>query len=235
MTIYTLTYNEQVMLPIFIEHYRSRFPNCEIVIFDNCSTDATEEIAYFFGCQVIKFDTNNQIVDAKYQYIKNNCWKEIVIHNNDWVIVADCDELLDITEKQLNKESEKGTTIIRAEAYNMVNHADNLDIHGIVHGVRSTSYDKAYCFNAEFIEEINYGMGAHHCVPIGLVQYSDKIYKAYHYKYINPDYMVERHKIFASRLSEENKLKGYGGHYLYTEEQIRNEFQEAKNKSIKIL
>ena len=47
--------------------------------------------------------------------------------------------------------------------------------------------------------------------------------------------MIARHAIFASRLSDENKLKGYGGHYEYTPEQIKAEFLDARKKSIKIL
>ena len=93
ITIYTITYNEEVVLPYFITWYRNRFPDCRIVVYDNYSTDNTEKIALEHNCEVIKYDTNNQLSDSKYLEIKNNCWKTA---NTDWVIVCDCDEFLDV-------------------------------------------------------------------------------------------------------------------------------------------
>lgn len=228
MTIYTITYNEELMLCYFIEHYRERFPNCKIVIYDNESTDDTRAIAMGMDCELITYSTNNKLSDSKYLEIKNNCWKG----QTDWVIVADCDEFLDIWEEELIDEQ---ASIISVEAYNMVNDANNLDIEGISRGVRSTSYDKAYCFHAGKIRDINYGAGAHSCSPTGLVGYSQRKYRAFHYKYINIDYMIARHAIFAERLSDENIAKGYGEHYAYPPEQIKQEFLDARKKSIKIL
>lgn len=224
MKIYTITYNEQLMLPIFIQHYRERFPDCEIIIYDNCSTDDTADIAFNNNCKVIYYNTDGKLSDSAYLEIKNNCWKG----GEGWVIVADCDELLDIWEEELKEET---ASIISVEAYNMVNHADNLDIDNIFKGVRSTSYDKAYCFNSTRIKEINYGPGAHSCSPIGGVEYSSRVYRAWHYKYVNIEYMIARHAHFASRLSDENIAKGYAAHYLYPAEKITAEFLEAREKS----
>jgi hypothetical protein len=216
------------MLPYFVKHYRSRFTNCKIVVYDNESTDKTVEIAESLGCKVLTYTTGNKLNDLMYLQIKNNCWKNEL----GWVIIADCDEFIDINESDLANEK---ASIIRFKAFNMVNHNDDLNIDEIKHGVRSESYDKSYCFNASKLDEIGYGAGCHWCAPKGLVEYSEKYYLAYHYKYINIDYMINRHATFASRLSDENKEKGYGGHYLYTPEQITNEFLEARKNSIKIL
>jgi glycosyltransferase involved in cell wall biosynthesis len=228
MTVFTITYNEELMLPYFVNHYRSRFTNCKIVVYDNESTDKTVEIAERLGCKVLTYKTDNRLNDLVYLEIKNNCWKNEL----DWVIIADCDELVDINEDNLINEK---ASIIRVEAYNMVNLRNDLNIEGITNGVRAESYDKSYCFNASKIDEIGYGAGCHWCDPKGLVEYSENIYKAYHYKYINIDYMINRHAIFASRLSDENIRRGYGTHYMYGEEQITNEFLEARKNSIKIL
>ena len=72
VTIYTLTYNEEAMIEFFINHYRKRFPNCQINIFDNYSTDETIKIAKKNDCNVIMYDTKNKIQDNKYLEIKNN-------------------------------------------------------------------------------------------------------------------------------------------------------------------
>lgn len=227
MTIYTITYNEELMLPYFIQHYRERFPNCNIVVYDNQSTDSTQQIAIDNECSVVEYNTGGKLSDSAYLNIKNNCWKG----QSDWVIVADCDEFLDIWEEELIEEQ---ASIISVEAYNMVNDANNLDISSISRGVRSTSYDKAYCFHAGKIREINYGAGAHSCSPTGLVGYSQRKYRAFHYKYINIEYMQTRHAIFAARRSDENIKKGWAEHYAYPPEQIKQEFLDARKKSIKI-
>ncbi len=75
ITIYTMAYNEDVFLQYMINHYRSRFSNCHIVLFDNESTDNTRQIALDNNCEVKDFKTNNTIDDLKIQHLKNNCWK----------------------------------------------------------------------------------------------------------------------------------------------------------------
>ena len=232
ITIYTLCYNEELMLPYFIAHYRAMFPGCRIVVYDNESTDKTAAIALANNCEVVSYSTKNKLSDSTYLEIKNNCWKNA---KTDWVLVADCDELCCITENMLRSEAGFGATVILFNGYNMVNMQDDMNIIGISHGVRAPSYDKKYCFNKKHIPEIKYDMGCHTAQPIGVVNVSAGSYVCMHYKYINPDYMIKRHALFASRLSDENRLKGYGGHYLNTALQIRNEFREARKQAIKIL
>ncbi len=232
ITIYTMTFNEEFMLPYFVQHYNSLFPGCKIVVYDNESTDNTVAIAKGLLCEVRINQTNGQLSDSRYLEIKNNCWKDA---KTDWVLVADCDELCCISQKQLEGEENIDTSIISFEGYNMVNLKNDMEIMNITTGVRAPSYDKYYCFNRKQISEINYHMGCHKASPVGNRISSLSTYTCLHYKYINPEYMVKRHVMFASRLSEENKRKGYGGHYLYSEKQIREEFDNARKQAIKIL
>ena len=102
ITIYTICFNEELILPFFVKWYRKKFPNCRIIIYDNYSTDSTEKIALQNNCQVIKYDSNNQIRDDLYLNIKNNCWKDA---ETDWVLVCVVDELLDINQTQLIGEN----------------------------------------------------------------------------------------------------------------------------------
>jgi glycosyltransferase involved in cell wall biosynthesis len=232
VTIYTVAYNESIMLPHFIKHYRTNFPECRIVVYDNMSTDDTVKIALENNCEVIPYDTGGKLSDLRYQEIKNNCWKNAT---TDWVLICDIDEVCDINCSDLQAEDTFGATIISFEGWNMINLKKNLDFNSITHGIRSTSYDKRYCFNKNFIREINYNMGCHAAEPQGVVIESEFTYRCRHYKYFNADYMVKRHALFASRLSEENIKIDAGTHYLYSEEQIRKEFSEARKQAIKIL
>lgn len=218
LTIYTITFQEQFVLPFFIKWYRDRFPNCKIVVYDNESIDNTVKIALENNCEVISYNTNNQLSDAKYLEIKNNCWKSA---ETDWVLVADCDEFLDIKPEDLNTDQ----TLFISKGYNMCNVDNVSNILDIKCGVRSEQYDKVLCFNRQQIKEINYSPGCHSCNPIGNVKFSNKTPNLLHMKFLNEDYMVDRYKMFKNRMSEENIKKGWGIQYTNTEEIIRKDYK----------
>lgn len=230
ITIYCLAYNEQFMLPFFIEHYRTCFPDCHIVVYDNESKDKTRDIAEASGCEVRTFQTGDTLCDRTYLKIKNSCWKDA---KTDWVLVCDVDELCEITTGSLAKNMMDETTILRFRGFNMVNQKDELiSPFEIKEGLRSESYDKSYCFNKKYIQEINYLVGCHKAVPQGKVIPSREVYKVRHYKYLHLPYMIKRHGEFAKRMNPVNKKHGWGGHYLYTPEQITQEFNEARKNAV---
>jgi hypothetical protein len=231
ITIFTLCYNEQVMLPHFVSHYRSMFENPHIVIYDNVSTDSSVSIAKELGCEVRTFITGNTLSDRTYLQIKNACWKQA---QTKWVLVCDMDEFCFVTDYDLSQEERDHVSIIKFKAYNMVNDKDDFNIPEIKKGVRSLSYDKLYCFDRTKIQEINYAYGSHKANPTGQVKYSRTDYNCRHYKYLNLPYMINRHAIFAKRLSDHNRKLGLGGHYLYTAEEITKEFNEARLKAVVI-
>lgn len=212
------------MLPFFVAHYRRNFPNCKIVIYDNESTDDTVKIAQKLGCEVRVNATNGKLDDLRYIEIKNYCWKE----TKGWVMVVDVDELLHVAPKDLN------CTAITVKAYNMIS-VNGEPLDKITHGVRSIDYDKFCCFDASQITDVNYGMGCHQASPKGNVQMSFGTYLMAHYKYIDPNYMIARFKRNAQRMSAHNIKYGWGGHYLAKEQEIRNEFDNAKKQAIKVL
>lgn len=232
VTVFGLCYNEEFMLPHFIAHYRKMFPECRIVLWDNESSDRSQEIALENNCEVVSYNTGGKLNDEIYLDLKNFGWKQA---STPWVIVADIDEHLYLTQHDLEHCDEMGFTIIRSQGFNMVNLGDELDFNAITHGVRSESYDKSYCFKRTEIEQINYGPGCHHASPVGNINPSIETYPCLHYKYVQIDYMIARHAHYASRLSDANKRRGYGFHYKYPAEKIRKEFNEARKNAIKLL
>ena len=60
ISIFVICYNEEIILQKFINHYRTRFPNCEITIYDNMSTDNSRQIAIKNGCKVLEYDSNKK-------------------------------------------------------------------------------------------------------------------------------------------------------------------------------
>lgn len=226
ITIYTIAYNEEFMLPHFIKWYRNNIPDCKIVVYDNESTDKTKQIALENNCEVINYSTNNKLCDQTYLNIKNNCWKKA---DTDWVIVCDADEFLDINFNDLNF-----CTIVKSTGYNMCNILNLGELSDIKHGIKATQYDKAILFNKKHIEEINYSAGCHGCDPKGQVIYNTKEFNLYHMHFINEDLMVEKYKRNAKRLSENNKLNRWGYHYEQQEESIRESYKNHLQLSEKI-
>lgn len=224
-----MTFNEQLMIQFFIDHYRERFPNCHIVIYDNSSTDKTVEIAKANGCEVRTYDSGGTLNDGLHMQIKNNCWKDA---KTDWVLVLDNDEILEIDEQELSEEDSKGVTKIKSEGWSMVNMLDNFDLSSIDHGFRDHQYDKDLLFNKKYISEINYGAGCHDCSSVGKIIYSSKSYMMYHYKYINEDIEVNKNLLTAKRLSQSNKQHNWGWQCLRSEQQIRQDFKAFREKSI---
>jgi len=227
-----MAYNEETFLQYMIDHYKQRFPNCNIVLFDNESTDNTKKIALSNKCEVIDFNTNNQIDDEKIRILKNNCWKDA---KTDWVLVCDIDELLDISDEDLIKESNNNSTIILSEAYTLVNMQEDFNFSEIKFGIRDKAYDKAYLFNKKYITSVNYNHGCHVCSPQGTIKYSDIKYKLYHYKYLNINYHIKRNAYTYNRLSELNKKQGWGIQWHVTDQQIKNMFEELRVNAQRII
>ena len=198
------------MLPFFIKWYRHRFPECRIVVYDNESNDNTRNICLDNNVEVVTYFTNGEMRDRALMDIKNNCWKESL---TDWVVVCDVDELIDIRPKHLLKAESMNQTVFKGIGYNMVNVSGVKNYLSVNTGVRDKGYDKKLVFNKRFINEINYRPGAHHAVPSGIVVDSTFRPIIYHFRYMDRQYMIERYKEFASRLSEENKAKGWSYHY----------------------
>lgn len=217
INIYTICYNEEVVLPHMIKWYKDRFPDCHIVVYDNYSTDNTEKIALEHGCEVIKYDTGNKLSDSTYLKIKNNCWKT---SNTDWVIVCDVDEFLDIDSSMLNTDR----TLYKSKGFNMCN-VENTSICDIKYGIEAIQYDKVVLFNSKYIKEINYDPGCHSCNPIGDIIWGIKNPNLFHMKFIDEDLLVEKYKSYAKRLSDENLKNKWGYHYQEEESSLRESYK----------
>ncbi len=274
VTIYTITYNEEHILPYFIQHYRTNLPGCRIIVYDNHSTDSTVRIAQLHGCEVIPYYTANQLDDLKYLAIKNHCWQPqrqaalaaskpplgglvaavnpSPLHGegarradeaaaspspkgegrgevpSSWAIIADADELCQITTADLQQAEKDGITMLKFNGYNMVNMEDNTNVHTITHGVPDAMYSKSYCFDTTQISAINYKPGCHQCNPVGNIVYSTAVYPCYHYRYINAAMLVQRYQRNAQRMNQHGRRTGMGSHYHQAQAAIISQFNAAR-------
>lgn len=215
--VYVVTFNDGLILPYFIRHYLTF---CEkIFIYDNCSTDNTAQIVAEFDNVFLKeFDTNNRFSERVLLDIKNNVWKE---NKSDLAIVCDTDEFLyhPNINRFLKRFVSCGYTVGKCCGYDMFSDKFPTTVNQIYHDVRigqiNTSYDKILIFDPNKISAINYDPGCHTALPEGVVKvYRDDLsLKLLHFKWLGLEYVLARHKVAFSRLSDENVENKWGIQY----------------------
>jgi hypothetical protein len=232
INIFLLCYNESIMLPKTVHYYKSRFPKCTITIYDNMSTDNSVELAKSLGCIVHTFNTNNINNVLIKRDVANSCWRSI---RKGWIIMADMDEWLDITYKDLVNEIRAGTTILTIQGYNMVGESnsktlDDIDLTNIKKYVVHKPESKNLCFLRPHICSMNYSVGSHVCNPLGIVKYSTKTYINKHMAFLGLPYIInkitERYK-----RSKEMQKQNYSVHYTDDVNKITAKYNKMLNES----
>jgi hypothetical protein len=239
ISVYALCWNEEKILPHFLNHY-SKFAN-KITIFDNESTDNSVNIITSFDkcdTNVISYSSDNKLNDIKYVGIKNNCWKN---DPSEYVIVCDLDEFL-YTENifdYLNKNN--FYDVFMPNGYDMISTTFptyNTPItQQVINGFFHSGLCKSILFKPNMLSNINYQPGAHTSNPIGykIITKSCDNLKLLHYKRLSLEYLINRNDSLRNRLSDLNIKTGAGSHYLNSNDHIVSEFNESLSKCTQIL
>jgi len=221
VTVHTVTYNEEVLIKFFIDHYRKKFPGCIIKIWDNYSTDSTVEIAKSLGCEIFYYDSEGFFDERFKNKVQNECWKDA---STEWSVVCDCDELIDIDQEELQRIDYQRHNLVRFQGYTLVNRNDQIDLHGMNMGFKDDAYGKPYLFKNSEIKDMNYCLGCHFAKPVlrenQSLSSTEKVYNAYHYKYLSYEYSINRRKLWASRLSEWARKAGASFEVIATREHL---------------
>jgi hypothetical protein len=227
INIFILCFNESVLLPHTVNHYRKHIPSCKITIYDNKSTDNSVEIATSLGCDVITFDSDNSQNEYIQRSIRNNCWQQI---KDGWIIAIDMDEWLCITEKELKEELDNNTTILDIKGIDMIGESVNLDLsdidlHTINRAVDNSEESKALCFLREQIEDMNYICGGHKCYPVGNIKYSSKTYINKHMSLLGLPFLINKN---INRYNRSIKMRevGLDHHYSVDINKITYDYKE---------
>jgi len=229
--IFIFCFNEAILLPQTIKHYKTMLPHSIITIYDNESTDNSVKIARDLGCNIISWSTNGIFNEIKKKTIFNNCWKGI---KEGWVIVCDMDEWLCITEDDLQKEQSNGTTILSICGYNITGMSKDKDLKDIkLHSLKRAYYNnyenKNLCFHLPEIKEMNYGMGSHTSKPKGIIKYSSKLYVNKHMNDLGLPFLINKMKTRFMRTRKMRKM-GFSTHYINDILEIKKKFyQNIKN------
>ena len=233
--IILLCFNESIMLPKTIHHYRTQFPSCEFIIYDNESTDDSVIVAKELGCHVISW-SSNQINDEFLKIkIRNHCWKHIT---QGWIIMADMDEWIYITEEELREEEEKGTTILSIEGLEMIGESQTLDfsdieLNEIKRYIPFSDESKNLCFFRSKITEMNFGPGSHTCKPQGIVVFSSKVYQLRHMCQMGLPFLLHKMKLRYER-SALNRARGWSIHYINDEKKVTEKYNKLLSDSLSL-
>lgn len=232
---YILAWNESKILPFTLDYY-SKFCD-KIIIFDNMSTDNSDEIYKKYSkVQVIKWNSNNEIDERNYLTIKNNVYKNSR-GKADWVIVCDCDEFL-YHSNLINKLEEYKRNNIDVPlicGHDMISDKfPEYDGKFITDKIKIGSERyiflcKKIIFNP--IIDLQFGIGSHTISGNFKVSESEEL-KLLHYKLLGFDYVIERYKQLNDRLSEMNIKNKWGIHYKNPPIEYMKELLNKKYKVI---
>ena len=239
--LYTFCYNEEFIIPYFLRHYLPIVS--KIIVFDNYSTDKSVDLLQQHQKVFVKkIDTGDKFRDDVKRELTNNAWKRSKGHA-DYVIVLDIDEFLYHPNflEELVRLKQTGYTVIRPIGYDMIT-ADLPATTGQIYdqvkeGMRNREWDKMALFDPNKIEEINFSPGAHWCLPEGYVKAlkRDHDFKLLHFRYLGFDYVLDKHKKRAARLSDINLKNNWGYHYRFDDERQRKIFDEVYKHRQKIV
>lgn len=223
-----ICWNEAETIHLTIKYYQSFCRH--IYLYDNFSDDGTREIAESLGAKVQLFGISGQLNDHEYLKVKNEVWKG---SDADWVIVADCDEILYHQKLYFILKYTTGT-IIKTQGFNIYsNQMPEKSFLEIQTGIIDDSYSKSICFKPSQISAIDYVYGCHVAKPKGNVVYSNEVVWLLHYRAIGGvDRMIDRHAKYRERLSPINLKWNLGSHYRQDDGQRRADFAERLEKSV---
>ena len=118
----------------------------------------------------------------------------------------------------MKAEESRGVSILRVKGYNMIGNSqsailDDIDLQHLSMGIYNPYESKNICFDARKITYMHFSLGAHQCLPIGRVAYSDKDYILKHMDELGFSYKCYKNKIRYDR-SENMRSRGMCGHYV---------------------
>lgn len=218
--VHIITYNEEVMLPFTIRHYRRMFGfDVPFIIHDNGSTDDTLRLASLAGINgnvtVAPFSSEG-MNDTIHRHIKSEA---AINATADWVLCIDCDEECMIDLHDLDALDSRCVNAVHFSGYDIFDKCSSpLEASKTPRGCGSPGYSKPVLLRTGQFETIEFGAGAHTMerllpLPGKEVLWSKDEFKLLHYKHWSPKWHLERSHELAKRQSTENLQRGYSTHF----------------------
>jgi hypothetical protein len=232
--VHCLLHNEAPILSYFIRHYQ-RF--ADIYFYENNSTDGSRELARKLCTNIISLETGNEVNDSVFTDMKNNCWKHSTA---DWVIPCDADEFVYHPDLPGVLEKTEATIFLPEEWRMFSDHFPTTPgqiYEEVKFGVPGyPGHNKMILFRPSEIKEMRYGAGCHAASPLGNVRLCTKTdILTLHYHDLGIEYRLSRNAYLASRLSAVNLERGWGSHLLWSEETVRDMFNDDLKKCVQVV
>jgi hypothetical protein len=236
INIFIFCFNESVLLPYTVAHYKKYLPSCTITIYDNESTDNSVEIAKKLGCSVVSWTSDNINNSLIRRDIANSCWEKIP---SGWIFMIDMDEWICITERDLLLEQKNGTNVLDILGIEMIGESQKEDLSDIElcsinKYFENTWESKKMCFLRNQIKEMNYTAGAHNCRPTCkpnfTLTYSSTQYYNKHMNILGLPFYTKK-MIQRYNRSHEMRKKNMSKHYTDDIELISKNYAQYLNSS----
>jgi hypothetical protein len=143
------------------------------------------------------------------------------------------DEFLCVTENDLTKEMESGTTILQIIGCDMIGESEtidltDIDLQKINKYILHPPENKNLCFLREAIIDMNYGIGAHNCNPTGNVVYSSNLYINKHMSMLGLIFLINKLTKRYER-NEKMRSKNWNVHYITDIDKIKEIYTNSIN------
>lgn len=221
--LYTFAWNEAVLVPFFLQHYRPDLGWERIIVYDHHSTDGTPDLLRVDPrVEVRTYGVPNEMSDDLMMDLRNQVWKESR-GAADWVYTPDFDEFLHHHELQQFLEYVPADIVIPT-GYDMATTTLPNPAAPIIHQVRMGQYNPQYSkptlFRPAMVHDIRFDLGAHNCEPFGptaeiLKPYRSGNAKILHYKRLGLAYYTDRIAVLGKRLTFKPELPRRAKHSYY--------------------
>jgi hypothetical protein len=207
--------NESFLLPYFLRHYE-QFAE-KIFIFDDASDDDTREIAKANPkVELVEFSSSG-IDDLQRAEFFSMQYRIQSRGKANWVACVDCDEFIYHRDLRASLEYQwaRDMKVLVGEGFQMLSSTlpcRNGQIYDeIKEGILDPVFSKVAFFNPS--EDILFTPGRHGFLINGSSRATwESGFKFLHYRFLSPDFVVNRSKSNWSRFSKKNLDGGFGAH-----------------------
>ncbi len=159
IVVIAYSYNERELMPAFVAHYKRM--GAHIHIYDNHSTDGSDELARELGCKVQQHGSPDAFDSVEHTQVRNEGWKAYRT-SHDIALVIDMDEfIMPVLPFSVNQPA-----VVRVQGYDcysksMPTQVPISDQAALWQGIPKDAYSKPCVLNLRKLRKITFEAGGH--------------------------------------------------------------------------